>query len=313
MLSAQDLSPHFQVKDGFCYPDWEAIANLVTTREPEDRWQACFEFAARCWVEKLRENLGARYHVVETNHFLVLSALPTKGGSEIGGFCERVRETLLTRLEGVAVDWGYGLHVLVLFDDGNEYFRYVCHFCPEGDLPMSGGMWITAGGYGHCAIHAGSESYLRTCIVHELTHCFCHARALPLWLNEAMAMRMEGWICGRHHIQLDRELYRRHREFWNAETIQRFWSGQLWGEPGDGFELAYVLSAILWRKIEVDVNPNDFVMLGFLQEAKWEDAGQAAFRKWFDLDLGDLVEDFLGEGDWNPRPERWSRGKGTAP
>lgn len=312
MLSAHELSPHFTTVEGFCRPNWEAIADRITKGYPEEQWQECYEIAARYWVEKLREGLGGSYLVVETRNFLLLSMLPKKDAEELGRFCEKVRETLLTRLEGVAYDWGYGIHVILLFDDGNDYYRYICHFYPEGEHPMSGGIWITAGGYGHCAIPASSEGYLRTSLVHELTHCFCHDRRLPVWLNEAMAMRMEGWICGRNHIRLDRELYRTHCEFWDEETIQQFWSGDLWGLAGEGFELAYVLSAILWRKIEVDLDSADSIMLGFLREAKWEDAGQAAFRKWFDLDLGDLVEDFLGEGQWNPRPEKWRRNEDEA-
>ena len=36
------------------------------------------------------------------------------------------------------------------------------------------------------------------------------------------------------------------------------------------------------------------------------DRSLAAAREQLDLELGDLVASFLGEGDWQPKPETWS-------
>jgi len=38
----------------------------------------------------------------------------------------------------------------------------------------------------------------------------------------------------------------------------------------------------------------------FIMEAHVEDAGEAACHTCFELSLGDLVMDFLGEGEWAP-------------
>jgi len=41
-------------------------------------------------------------------------------------------------------------------------------------------------------------------------------------------------------------------------------------------------------------------------QSDWSDAGAAAAREQLGLELSDLVASFLGEGDWQPKPETWS-------
>lgn len=118
-------------------------------------------------------------------------------------------------------------------------------------------------------------------------------------------MRMEQVICGSDIFNLDREIYGNHAAHWNAETIQQFWTGESWKIPGDSFELSYNLAQILWRKIEVDLAAPRPEILQFILAAHFEDGGEAACQAVFDLSLGDLVMDFLGEGAWTPTPNEW--------
>jgi hypothetical protein len=101
--------------------------------------------------------------------------------------------------------------------------------------------------------------------------------------------------------------YAKHQAHWDGETIQQFWSSEAWGIPGDGIELSYHLAEVFWRKIEGELQGPREAVMGFIAAADWRDAGDAALREIYDLSLCELVEDFLGEGDWLPAPERWGR------
>ena len=123
-------------------------------------------------------------------------------------------------------------------------------------------------------------------------------------------MRMEQLICASDIFHLDHEIYNRHAAHWNEGTIQQFWTGESWDLPGDSFELSYNLAQVLWRKIEADLSASRAEILQFILGAHLEDAGEAACHAIFDLSLGDLVMDFLGEGAWAPEPTKWPN---TAP
>lgn len=121
-------------------------------------------------------------------------------------------------------------------------------------------------------------------------------------------MRMEDAVCGSGNVVLDGELHDRHLAHWNGDSIQAFWTGESWDVPGDIFELSYNLALVLWRKIETDLAPSHEQVVRFIIEAQAIDAGEAACRAAFNTSLGDLVADFLGEGEWTPRPDTWPVG-----
>ena len=121
-------------------------------------------------------------------------------------------------------------------------------------------------------------------------------------------MRMEAMLAKPVDLAYDLEIFERHRQHWNAETIQEFWAGISWNIAGDSNELSYHLAQILWRKIEKDMEAPQFAMLGFAADAVFEDAGQASCQKHLGVDLQDIVEDFLGEGNWAPDPSKWNFG-----
>jgi hypothetical protein len=187
----------------------------------------------------------------------------------------------------------------------DEYYRYITYFYPEGEHPMSGGVCLSGEGYVHFAFPTPDYSGYRSVLAHELTHgCLAHL-PIPTWLNEALAMRMEEVVCGSGTFGLDGELYDRHVAHWNADSIQAFWTGESWEIPGDSFELSYSLAQLLWRKIEVDLGASHERVVRFIADAQSKDGGEAACQAVLDTSLGDLVTDFLGEGEWKPNPDKW--------
>ena len=94
-------------------------------------------------------------------------------------------------------------------------------------------------------------------IAHELTHCLLAPLKIPAWLNEGTAVNMEKQLCpgavDRHRgIFVHREAARRRAEFWNAETIQEFWSGKSFNRPDEGCSLSYELAEELTKLIARD-------------------------------------------------------------
>ena len=306
MGTLPDISDHLHMKQGYCYPDWDAVSLVIEENLPEPEWNLAWETAARSWVQRMRENLGGDYQVYETSNFMILSEAPMRIIENACKSCEEALRKIIVTLNGVASDEGYGKHVVLMFASIDDYYGYIDYFLPEGDHPMSGGMCLSGEGYVHFAFPATDYSSYRTVLVHELTHgCLAHL-PLPMWLNEALAMRMEELICGSAIFHLDQEIYDKHTAHWTEETIQQFWTGESWGIPGDSFELSYNLAQVLWRKIEVDLAVPHVEILKFIMDTHSEDAGEAACLTFFELSLGDLVLDFLGEGDWAPEPMRWS-------
>jgi len=305
MTTQPDISGYLSTVRGFCYPDWGAIWDAIADRVPEAEWNAAWEHAARCWVGKLRDHLGGGYGVFETPNFILLSDAPERVVKDACRSCEDALKRILAALGGVARDEGYGKHVVLMFSRIADYYGYISHFYAEGEHPSSGGVCISGGGYVHFAFPSVDHTAYRTVLVHELTHACLKHLPIPTWLNEALAMRMERALCGTDNFRLDRETYGKHRDYWDEESIQWFWSGESWEFAGEGFSLAYDLAQVLWKKIETDLGAPPEAMLEFVSVADASDAGEAAFGEVFDLSLGDLVEDFLGEGCWAPDPTKW--------
>ncbi len=306
METLPDIAEHFPIKQGFCHPDWAAISETIENHLPEPEWSSAWGAASRRWVDRIRDTLGGDYQVYETANFMILSEAPTRVIKDACKSYEDSLKRIFVSLEGVASDEGYGKHVVMMFADIDDYYRYITYFYPEGEHPMSGGVCLSGEGYVHFAFPTTDYSSYRTVLVHELTHgCLGHL-PVPTWLNEALAMRMEQVICGSDIFQIDQEIYEKHQRHWDEGTIQQFWSGESWGLPGDSFELSYNMAQVLWRKVEVDLAVPHAEMLRFILDAHFEDAGEAACRTNFGLSLGDLVMDFLGEGTWAPDPASWS-------
>ncbi len=305
MAMLPDISNHLHIKQGFCHPDWAAISEIIERGFPESEWNSAWETASRGWIDLIRDKLGGDYRVYETTNFMILSEAPMRVIKDACRSYEDSLTRILASLAGIASDEGYGKHVVMMFASIEDYYSYISYFYSEGEHSMSGGVCLSGEGYVHFALPTTDYSSYRTVLVHELSHgCLGHL-PIPPWLNEALAMRMEQVICGSDTLQLDQELYDKHTAHWNEETIQKFWTGQSWDVPGDSNELSYNLAQVLWRKIEVDLAAPREEILHFISSAHWDDAGEGACRSVFELSLGDLVMDFLGEGSWNPEPTKW--------
>lgn len=310
MAPFPDISRHLKEKEGFCHPNWEAIGRQIEKSVAESDRNGAWEAAARQWLSRLCDQLGEGYRFYETANFMIVSEAPELVMINACNFFEKALTQILGALSGVALlNQGYGKRVVLMFSLPERYYEYISYFDPAGEHPDSGGMYLPGEGYAHFAFPTTDYSSYRAVLVHELTHgCLGHL-AIPTWLNEAMAMRMEDEVVQSKSLNIDREIYGRHMNHWNSRTIQQFWSGESWQIPGDSFDLSYSLAQVVWRKIEVDLGPPRKAVLEFISAAAENDAGEAACNSIFDISLCELVADFLGDGDWAPKPDTWLASK----
>jgi hypothetical protein len=294
-LSEAILASHLPIVDGYPRPQWPAIAALIDSL-PNEHAHEHWCGAARAWLNATARHLGSPYIVRETRNFLVISPLIPREAEVVERFAERAWKQIVTELDGLVDDDGHGKHVVMLFASQDDYYEYSAFFYPDGEHPLSAGVFLNAE-YGHVAIPFHDIAETEATIAHELTHCYVRALPIPLWLNEGLAVTFENEICANRPLRMDQERLAEHHGFWNEATIQEFWSGRSFARVNEGLELSYELARYCVRALAHDREP----FLEFVKSASFEDGGEAAAVAVYGGSLGGLVEQFFGAGDWAPR------------
>ncbi len=288
--------------NGFPLPDWDQVATWTDTGEEP---ASARNQARRAWLLHLAASLDG-LSLTETRDALVLSSFPRSTAQAVARFVVDVRGRILGLLDGIAEYPRGEQSVLLLFDEQDDYYRYVANYYPEdGEFAYSGGMFIKDG-CPHFVSVKIDLSMLEPVIAHELTHNSLAHLSLPLWLDEGIAVNTERHLIFQpSNAQEAIDRLTRHHGFWNAERVQEFWSGESFQRTDDGNELSYDMA----RHI-VDLLGRDWPMFTrFVRSARREDAGAAALRAEFDLDLGQLAATAIGmkeQPGWSPRPETWA-------
>ena len=299
-MSAEVLLQGLVAADRYPRPQWEDIAARVTAAGPVDE-DAVWTNIAKKWMERHCAAAGDKYWCTASTHFLLASALSKREAANLLQFAERARRGISHALRGVAASDGLGPHVVMVFDTEDEYYEYIAPFYREGGhYAMSAGVHLNAG-YGHFALPRREPDELESVVAHELTHALVAHLPLPRWLNEGMAVNLESALCPRSGRRVELSWMDRHRQWWDAETVQQYWSGEVFYRPDRFSELAYELA---WIKVRALADDYD-VFRAFACEATAADAGQAAAKKYYGGGLGLHFEALLGEGQWDPDPQLW--------
>lgn len=295
--SLSPIPDALDIRESLPRPNWDVIASWVESNVESNSLDDYWTQIARDWLGRLAKSLPRGYAVLESPEFLLLASDETLG-RRLLNYSERTRRIILNTLDGVASDQGHGKHVVLLFAEIDRYYDYVTDFYPdEGEFALSGGMFLDIG-YGHFVVCPAYGNDYERVIAHELNHALLRHLPLPLWLNEGVTQVMEDVVQDASYFVVDHEMLRRHRAYWNAESIDSFWSGDAFFFPGDGQELSYHLSQVLFRNLM-----SDFPMAvnNILNNANFVDAGNAAFVDSCNLSLAERAAQFLGDGPWAPR------------
>jgi hypothetical protein len=300
-----DFAASLQFVHGLPVPDWPAVSAWVASlAEPEDQADA-WAAAELAWLAHLQQALGPRYHLISHESAMLLSPLAPKVASATVEFMTKTLTRIERMLEGVGEAPEWGKDIMLVFEDGDSYYRYVSRYYPDdGEFAFSGGMHVNFG-CGHFVTFQAELRDMEPVIVHEMTHgCLSHLD-IPAWLNEGLAVNTERRLsppAGQQHTP--QELHRMHQAFWTEETIQEFWSGKSFLRPDEGNLLSYELARILAEQFSRDWDR----FKGFILRASPADAGRAAAMEEMGVDLGEAVSALFGFEDsasWSPDPALW--------
>ncbi|TLY53692.1 MAG: hypothetical protein E6K53_00075, partial [Gammaproteobacteria bacterium] len=106
-------------------PDWKAAWKLAPDGKDESLSERFWWDAALTWLDALRKHLHEQYTIERSKSFTVLSTLDPQRLKLMLEFCERSRARILRSLDGVASTWGHGPHVILVFDNIDEYYDYI--------------------------------------------------------------------------------------------------------------------------------------------------------------------------------------------
>jgi hypothetical protein len=299
------LSQHMKLEHGYPIADWPQVQAWVEGLEPEARRAAAWTACERAWLLHFRDALGGAFRLDETDSASLVSAVEPSIARATLEFMRRTLRRIEAVLAGIAQPAPWGKDILIVLDDEESYYRYVSYYYPErGEFAFSGGMHINWG-CSHFVTIRGDLRQIEPVIAHEMTHgCVGHL-PLPAWLNEGLAVNTERRLTGvPPALYPPAKMHEKHRRFWSVVSIQDFWSGKSFLEPGDSNMLSYDLARILVEQLARDWEP----FRRFVCSAERADGGAAAAHEHLGLDLGDVVTTLLEREtprSWAPDAPKW--------
>jgi hypothetical protein len=300
------LKNHLRDHEGFPSLDWEAVQTWASTAKDDVVANAGWTACGRAWLEYLAFSLGGAYRIDEGKTSRLLSSLSPREARATLEFMERTPPRIIRVLEGVAEAAPWGKDLLIVFDDEDIYYRYVSRHYPEsGEFGFSSGMHLHDGPSSYFVTRKAELAAIEPVIVHEMTHACLSHLPIPAWLNEGLAVNTERRLTPRPRPSTTpHQVHRMHVRFWNAETIQEFWSGASFLRSDQGQMLSYELAATIVEQLARSWPP----FRDFAREATFDDGGAASARRHFDLDLGSFAAALVEQESasaWSPDPRRW--------
>lgn len=285
----------------FGLPDWEKIGRLIDPKCSDEARHHAWEVIARHWMQHTAGQLGGGYAVDSSPNFLLVSRAEEKKAAEMLGFLEASLAAIRKAMPFLDRSRLHGICPVVVIEDDRVFYEYLAGYTGvDGEYASVGGVYLNRG-YGHFVMPGADLRHYRATFAHELSHALLNPLALPLWLDEAITATVENDLAGGKPYVLDRDLVRRHHQYWDEEGIQAFWRGESFWFPDEGQELSYHLARFVFHALlGIGDGPQ---LTEFVLKARREDAGEAAAQEVFGFGLGEIIGDFLGPGDWVPRKD----------
>lgn len=285
LIDLAGIEGSFEFFDDMPRPQWDKIGTWIDDHVKKADLDAAWSEASCQWLERLAAHLKGDYWVGLSDRFALLTSQNKKHATELLNSAEVMLTRIWQTLGRPEEDQDLGSRVILVFENLDTYYTYVCHSYPEGEFSASVGMCIYEG-YIHIVLIKTDPSILVT-LAHELTHAATVHFPLPTWVQEGIAQIVEQ---SRQCVPIDCERALEHKRFWRARGLREFWSGDLFHRP-KGREFAYELAEILARNLVGDYKGR---FVDFLQSAHFDDAGEEAARRCFGLSLAKIAEGFLG-------------------
>jgi len=295
-IKLDELPGAYNFNEGFSRPDWKVISKAIEGLASTEGRRLAWDDVILQWAKKLAGELGGNYRISKSGKCVLVSSLDTAPANRLLRSTRSAIDKIQESLRGIAWKNFEGLHLIVLLDEEDDYYQYLSEFYPEGEHPATTGVHIHRG-FPHIACLFHGETSAAQVISHELVHHSIHHLRVPRWLHEGLAMTIERMMNSQRVQMLSDDLPERHHRFWNEKTIQGFWAGTSFGEPGEPVQLSYSLAEVLLHLLAR--NREDF--LAFVETVDYYDAGQTAALDCLGTCLGEAAGTFLGPGNWRPQ------------
>jgi hypothetical protein len=295
------IAAHPSLHRGLPVIDWSAVRSWADSIASDELQVGAWTSAEHAWLLHFRDALGLQYRVRLSGTAALLSPLDKNVADATLEYMNRTLKRVVSVLNGVAEAAPWGLDLLIVFENEEQYYDYVSYYYPEdGEYAFSGGMYINDG-CGHFVTVQADLRSIEPVIAHEMTHACLSHLPLPLWLDEGLAVNTEQRLAGRSAgNDTPQEMRHKHLSFWGEEEIQEFWSGKSFGRTDDGNRFSYDLARIIVAQFVRDWGQ----FRNFVLAADWRDAGAAAATEHLGISLGEIASRFLEQSDaavWEPR------------
>jgi hypothetical protein len=307
-LLPENTDAWYEVRVGLPRADWKKIRQWIGGQIAEDGRDLAWCQAACDWLRRLGTALGKGYVLHESPIFLMLMSGPDERAEEMLVLLEDERRRISRLLGELSYENYLGKPAAVVLADEDDFCACLADYYPP-DHPLAGsGTVFIRSGYGHFVMRAGDPGRLRNEVARATVHnCLMHL-PLPRWLGYGLAIALTDspfysftyWRPSAREANFVEAIARFRRKL-DAATIQHFWADRPFLESDeDTLSFFRTLAAEMTRKLLRRERFKEFVL-----KADRRDAGSAAAADVLGLDLGQAVADFLGPGDWKPRPETW--------
>lgn len=299
-LAPFDVLAHLHTENNFPMLDWTAVDAWLQGGSGDVVAQGK-HLARRAWLLHLAHAYEPKLRLYENEQAFVLSPFDAVTARATARYIGTTRRRIQTMLSDVAAFPPGEKSILLLMPDETDYYHYIACFYPDsGEFATSSGMFIDVG-CPHFVVQLDVLEKIEPVIAHEMTHSAVRHLQLPRWVDEGLAVNTEQALTGVPRlIYTAQEIHQKHVTFWNAETIQEFWSGRSFFRTDDGNLLSYELARILVKHMSRDWE--NFAR--FLATSERTDGGARAAAEAMNVCLGALacaVLEQAPEDAWVPR------------
>jgi hypothetical protein len=105
---------------GFHRADWEIIRRWIDTNVSSAELDQAWNDAVVTWVNKIRDDLGGGYFVVESRQTILLSDLSRETAEWLLEYAGRAAVTIKEQLGDAAWPGEYGKDVILIFSDDDD-------------------------------------------------------------------------------------------------------------------------------------------------------------------------------------------------
>jgi hypothetical protein len=284
-----------QIRFGLPQVDWRLIGqefHKAIEGKPEACAEELFSDLGSQWLDLLHAALGDHYQRFESSSMVLLSA--QSHGEWLASIGQSAILNVQRMLRPIEPSWVHPI-VVIEFESMERFYDYLGGLPGDDNGGSPIGVFISWG-HPHIVMGSAPKWELANILAHEIAHAFLYRLPLPLWLDEALAMTIEGRTMGQ--LSGDRDIIHNMRNFWRESDLDSFWNGCSFHGTHDEIKHSYDLALALFQNIKSSQPEN---VSAFVSSADRADAGASAACDHLGISLGEIATQLIGIEVAEPR------------